>query len=200
MKENGGPTRTMALRSNSPAIDPEADSDLVAIFSLGMDQRGAVRPSGACPDVGAFESGAKEGFAGWAATRYPEVPQFVYGEDSDGNGLGNGAEFAMGHDPRRGFHGGIEYPMDGVALKDGRHQLTIPIHASAVPMTIWTLHRLDAEMTPVEIARYHGPSETITTSPDVRAIRASRFLQVIDETPLEAPVLFYRWVTALAND
>ncbi len=47
---NGGPTLTMALRANSPALnaaDPE--------YFPATDQRGFARPQGAGPDVGAWE-------------------------------------------------------------------------------------------------------------------------------------------------
>ncbi len=47
---NGGPTLTMALRANSPALnaaDPE--------YFPATDQRGVARPQGAGPDIGAWE-------------------------------------------------------------------------------------------------------------------------------------------------
>ena len=48
LRNNGGPTRTHALLSGSPAIDA-GDTD------LDSDQRGYARPSGAADDIGAFE-------------------------------------------------------------------------------------------------------------------------------------------------
>jgi hypothetical protein len=50
---NGGPTPTIALRANSPAIDAGD-----AANSLSTDQRGAARPVGTGPDMGAVEFGA----------------------------------------------------------------------------------------------------------------------------------------------
>ena len=48
LRNNGGPTRTHALLTGSPAIDA-GDTD------LDSDQRGYARPSGAADDIGAFE-------------------------------------------------------------------------------------------------------------------------------------------------
>ena len=53
LADNGGPTLTIALRLNSPAIDA---GDPVSAPST--DQRGFVRPVGEGPDIGAFELSA----------------------------------------------------------------------------------------------------------------------------------------------
>jgi hypothetical protein len=50
LADNGGPTLTMALLAGSPAIDA---ANSVAFPS--NDQRGIPRPSGAAPDIGAYE-------------------------------------------------------------------------------------------------------------------------------------------------
>lgn len=50
LANNGGPTATMALRTNSPAID-KGDPN----FHLATDQRGSIRPQGLGFDIGAFE-------------------------------------------------------------------------------------------------------------------------------------------------
>jgi hypothetical protein len=50
--ENGGPTRTIALQPDSPALDAAAPAAAPA-----FDQRGVPRPVGAAPDIGAFEFG-----------------------------------------------------------------------------------------------------------------------------------------------
>jgi Ca2+-binding RTX toxin-like protein len=52
LKDNGGPTRTLALLPNSIAIDSGANPG-----SLAYDQRGAPFPRvvGGAPDIGAFE-------------------------------------------------------------------------------------------------------------------------------------------------
>jgi hypothetical protein len=52
LANNGGPTRTMALRAGSPAIDlirPSGDG------CATIDQRGVTRPAGGRCDAGAFE-------------------------------------------------------------------------------------------------------------------------------------------------
>ena len=53
LADNGGPTRTMALLSGSPAIDHGGSS---ANGCPATDQRGIVRPQGAACDIGAYET------------------------------------------------------------------------------------------------------------------------------------------------
>lgn len=48
----GGPTQTMALLNNSPAIDAGTTTSCPA-----TDQRGVIRPQGAACDIGAYETG-----------------------------------------------------------------------------------------------------------------------------------------------
>ena len=50
LQNNGGPTDTMALLLDSPAIDAGTNAGCPAV-----DQRGTVRPQGAACDIGAFE-------------------------------------------------------------------------------------------------------------------------------------------------
>ncbi|MGB8166856.1 MAG: choice-of-anchor Q domain-containing protein [Chthoniobacteraceae bacterium] len=47
---NGGPTPTVPLLANSPALNAG-----VAVSGLTTDQRGIVRPQGSTPDIGAYE-------------------------------------------------------------------------------------------------------------------------------------------------
>ena len=51
LADNGGPTLTIALLTNSPAIDAADDS-----AAPDFDQRGMVRPNGPRSDIGAFET------------------------------------------------------------------------------------------------------------------------------------------------
>jgi hypothetical protein len=55
LQNNDGPTDTMALLSNSPAIDKGDDSVLGAPSNLTTDQRGYPRKIAAHADIGAFE-------------------------------------------------------------------------------------------------------------------------------------------------
>ena len=59
LADNGGPTHTMALQGDSPAIDAGNDDVCSGGLTGGVDQRGAPRPYGAHCDIGAFEYGAK---------------------------------------------------------------------------------------------------------------------------------------------
>jgi hypothetical protein len=53
---NGGPTRTVALQSGSPALDAGDDSILGPPFNVETDQRGEPRENGAHVDIGAYET------------------------------------------------------------------------------------------------------------------------------------------------
>ena len=55
LQNNDGPTDTMALLSNSPALDKGDDSVVGVPFNLTTDQRGYPRKIGSHVDVGAFE-------------------------------------------------------------------------------------------------------------------------------------------------
>jgi hypothetical protein len=61
VKDNGGPTKTVALLSGSPAIDAGSDAVLGSPYSLTTDQRGAghARKQGTHVDIGAFEHAPK---------------------------------------------------------------------------------------------------------------------------------------------
>ncbi len=50
LADNGGPTFTQALLAGSPALNAG-----VAVTGITTDQRGAPRPAGSAPDIGAFE-------------------------------------------------------------------------------------------------------------------------------------------------
>jgi hypothetical protein len=61
IKNNGGPTNTIALLAGSPAIDAGNDSVLGALDTLTTDQRGPgfARKQGTHVDIGAFEKAPK---------------------------------------------------------------------------------------------------------------------------------------------
>jgi len=56
LADNGGPTRTHALASNSPALDRIPVGTLGCGTTLTTDQRGVERPLGTACDIGAFEA------------------------------------------------------------------------------------------------------------------------------------------------
>jgi CSLREA domain-containing protein len=55
LKNNGGPTRTIALLRGSPAINAIPQGDNGCATTIRKDQRGVTRPQGAGCDIGAFE-------------------------------------------------------------------------------------------------------------------------------------------------
>ena len=57
LQSNGGPTQTIALLANSPAVDavPVASCTNMTGAPLTTDQRGVTRPQGEACDIGAFE-------------------------------------------------------------------------------------------------------------------------------------------------
>lgn len=55
MKDNGGPTKTIALQFVSPAIDAANDAVCDAAPVNGVDQRGVSRHQGSHCDIGAYE-------------------------------------------------------------------------------------------------------------------------------------------------
>jgi hypothetical protein len=56
LADHGGPTQTIALLDDSPAIDAGDDAICAASPVDGIDQRGIARPIGAHCDIGAFEA------------------------------------------------------------------------------------------------------------------------------------------------
>jgi len=54
LRNNGGPTPTLALLPGSPAID-RIPLKACLLNTIGTDQRGVKRPQGATCDIGAYE-------------------------------------------------------------------------------------------------------------------------------------------------
>lgn len=62
LADNGGPTKTMALKSGSAALDAGNDTACADVDTVNnLDQRGVARPQGVHCDVGAFEAGLIQG-------------------------------------------------------------------------------------------------------------------------------------------
>ena len=71
LRNNGGPTRTHALLTGSPAIDA-GDTDLTT------DQRGQSRPAGPADDIGAFEEAQLGKITVVKATYAPDTTNFEF--------------------------------------------------------------------------------------------------------------------------
>jgi hypothetical protein len=56
LKNNGGPTETMALPIGSAAVDAANDAICAALPVDNFDQRGVTRPLGTHCDIGAYEA------------------------------------------------------------------------------------------------------------------------------------------------
>lgn len=103
----GGPTRTMPPLPGSPAIE----GGVLLEGAPATDQRGAVRPSGPLPDLGAVEAFPFSTLRlvdtdndGIDDRIEPAYPQFLVGRDdhaldSDGDGSPDGGELASMTDP-----------------------------------------------------------------------------------------------------
>ena len=77
LKNNGGPTKTMALLAGSPALDA-ADNALCAADPVNnLDQRGAPRPYGSSCDIGAFEYGAIAADLAGATAAIPTLSEWA---------------------------------------------------------------------------------------------------------------------------
>ena len=195
LADNGGPTRTMALRDRSPAIDAGVTPEF---FSIQTDQRGVFRPSGGLPDLGALEMGGATGFAGWASAKIPEELDQTFDGDADGDGLGNGSEFALGRDPlSNGSYFEREALVDPAitmeALPDGSRQLSFGFAALAKPDTTWVLRRSVNLIDYTEIYRHVGPTGIETIGTDVIAHQIADQLVVTDRSAATEPV-FYQFV------
>lgn len=95
LQDNGGPTPTHALLLGSPAINSAHAS------SLTTDQRGLLRQFGPAVDKGAYEL-QPESYTFWASYSFPSdaSPALTTADaDYDGDGIRNGLEQALGHDP-----------------------------------------------------------------------------------------------------
>lgn len=68
-RDNGGPTKTIALRSDSPAIDAISNGTN-GCGTVTTDQRGVSRPQNSSCDIGAFElARARPESVSWKCTR-----------------------------------------------------------------------------------------------------------------------------------
>ena len=66
LADNGGPTKTHALTSNSPALNRIPAGTLGCGTTLTTDQRGVERPQGSGCDIGAFELVSQYAWSGFA--------------------------------------------------------------------------------------------------------------------------------------
>ncbi|RYD24664.1 MAG: hypothetical protein EOP86_28330, partial [Verrucomicrobiaceae bacterium] len=125
--EYGGPTRTMALRAGSPAINAAAGSMAVT------DQRGSFMTG--TPDLGAYETGAPPVYRAWSMETGGAVLDPV--ADPDHDGLPNSLEYALGGNPLAPDRAGLTGPSPLPAATDPAApamRLDFPWRAAAVDL------------------------------------------------------------------
>ena len=185
LDNNGGITPTRALLAGSPAIDA-CSSTLI-----DTDQRGFPRPLGGGPDIGAYEFGDTSGYAAWAAS-LPSGLDTSFAGDADGDGLGNGAEYALGTDG-----GTFESSSPRITLAEeiesGNVVITFGYDNSAAADTAWVLKRSTNLIDYTEIYGYDGPSDSETLATGITATNDGTAITVTDEVPVETQV-FYQFV------
>ncbi|MGY8686385.1 MAG: choice-of-anchor Q domain-containing protein [Verrucomicrobiales bacterium] len=152
LADNGGPTRTVTLLDGSPAIDAGSSTS-----TSPTDQRGAFRPSGGLPDLGSLEIGGTTGFAGWALTKIPAASVQAFDADPDGDGLGNGSDYALGSDP---FSSLVGPNFSAEVLPDGTRQVSFGLSSLAKADAAWALRRSVNLKDYTEMYRYAGPTES----------------------------------------
>ena len=109
----GGPTETVALLTDSPALDHG-----ITLNDIALDQRGIDRPSGGAPDAGAFEA------------RLPEPPTFTMPEISVVTGSDVFDLFAASGASGNGFFSGpgvTDGYFDPTAVGIGEHTITYTV-------------------------------------------------------------------------
>jgi hypothetical protein len=96
LRENGGPTRTLALSGSSPALD-----NAMVLDPSNRDQRGNLRGS-TTQDIGAYEL-VPETYTYWSAHEFAPGSTVASAlSDADGDGALNSLEYATGSDPNSG--------------------------------------------------------------------------------------------------
>lgn len=172
LANNGGPTMTHALLTDSPAINFGSN-----LPGFGNDQRGAnyLRVAGSAADVGAYElqseaSATQLGdynldssvdaadFVLWRNTRGATVPRFT-GADGDGSGLVDANDYSVW----RGHFGSTGSATDALAMAQGTTVATSFVAGEAVSQA------LDADdeptsLTNLEAARIPQPWTLRTSS------------------------------------
>jgi hypothetical protein len=158
----GGPTRTHVPHPGSPAIEENLVGNVVL-----TDQRGVARPAGNVMAQSDFDIGAVD--------VDPTVDlAFVWNADIDGDGAGFGVEFALGSDPlvpdtRPTDPAGVAGGTLQAGMEGGVPAIAFGFNTNALPVTEWVL-TLSPTMNPpdfsTEVFRYHGLSETYSSSLD----------------------------------
>ena len=170
----GGPTDTMALLENSPALDA-GDSTLAAAFV--SDQRGSLRIVGAGVDIGAFESAA---FAF----------SIVDTDDRDGDGMNDEWEVYYGFDPDDPSDGLLDADGDGQSNAAEEKARTNPLsalsqlritqvdHMADTPMAGETTFAVDWDSVPEVVYSIWGSTDGVSWTP----IEGSNIIAVEFET------------------
>jgi predicted outer membrane repeat protein len=146
LADNGGPTKTMALLPNSPAINAG-----LPIAEVSTDQRGIARPQGPAPDMGAYERETTDAQFTGLSFEYQTRQAVVFSYSDDGSArytlpnytLQNtttGQTFAFGRDH-------FQWNADGTQLSlvmtnelpDGNYSLSYLLSAGTTTLDFFIL-------------------------------------------------------------
>ena len=151
LRDNGGPTMTVALLPGSPAINAGTSTGVPE-----TDQRGYHRIVGTAPDIGAFE--ILRSYQDFMDASFPPgtpAEQLVASHDYDQDGLRNGIEFLIGSDP---------------TVPDNSGQIHLgPIDDQSLAIEFPLANDIDARQAMVEFSRDLGQMDPwVTTGVQLR--------------------------------
>jgi CSLREA domain-containing protein/MYXO-CTERM domain-containing protein len=196
LKDNGGPTRTIALLPGSAAIDAADDENCADELVAGADQRGVARPQLLACDIGAFESQgftlAVQGGSGQSTlvgTQFPSPLQVGVtandpNEPVDGGQItfsapASGASTTLSANPATIVGGVVEVTATANETPGGPYEVAPSAAGAAEPAT-FLLTNLEPSPTPTGTPT---PTSTATPSPTQTSTATPTPTQTSTATP-----------------